>query len=152
MPASGLPRSALRIPVADTYPLRLLVLRPGGTLADAQWADDAIPGAFHAGVRHGHAVVCVGSFHPQAHAALPANSPWRLRGMATHPAHRGTGAGEALLRFALAELRHEGAGLLWCHARRSAMGFYQRLGFIVHGPEFEVPGIGPHVLMSRAVD
>ncbi len=40
---------------------------------------------------------------------------------------------------------------LWCNARMAAVGFYRRAGFEVVSEEFDVPGIGAHVVMTRPV-
>ena len=71
--------------------------------------------------------------------------------MATHPAYRGRGAGRLLVEHALRLLQERGADLLWCNARLIAVPFYARLGFQVQGPEFDIPGIGPHHVMGRPV-
>jgi hypothetical protein len=34
----------------------------------------------------------------------------------------------------------------------AALGFYERLGFIAEGPEFEIVPIGPHYVMTRDLD
>ncbi|MFK7789853.1 MAG: hypothetical protein AB8C95_10235, partial [Phycisphaeraceae bacterium] len=53
---------------------------------------------------------------------------------------------------ALAELVRAGTEQpmsLWCNARTSASGYYERLCFIQHGDLFEIPDIGPHAVMVR---
>lgn len=141
----------LFIQAEGTHPLRLMVLRPGGTLADCQWPIDTVSEAFHLAVDDGDARICVASFQPAPHPTLLANAPWQLRGMATHPEHRGRGAGRLLVEYALQLLRERGADLLWCNARIVAVPFYTRLGFQVQGPAFNIPGIGPHHVMGRPV-
>ena len=37
----------------------------------------------------------------------------------------------------------------WCNARTSAAGYYEKIGFVIASDEFELPDIGPHVLMVR---
>jgi len=133
----------------ETHPLRLLVLRPGGTLADVDFANDANAGAFHLGIEVNEELVSVGSFYPEGHPALSAQRPYRLRGMATHPAHQGSGAGSALLRAAIELLRTLHADVLWCNARVKAVPFYERAGFQREGELFDIPGIGGHYLMFR---
>ena len=50
--------------------------------------------------------------------------------------------------MAAAEAREEEpAGILWCNARTSAIGFYEKLGWRVTSGPFDVPGVGPHVTM-----
>ena len=48
-----------------------------------------------------------------------------------------------------APLRARGGDLLWCNARVVALGFYERLGFVAEGPEFEIVPIGPHFVMTK---
>jgi len=136
----------------DTWELRHRVLRPHQTLADCDYPGDRDPANFHLGVldtaRSPSVVVCIGTFHAEADPTLPGLHHYRLRGMATEPALRGRGLGAMLLRDAFARLRERGADRLWCHAREGAIAFYTSLGFTAHGAPFEVPGIGPHLLMS----
>jgi GNAT superfamily N-acetyltransferase len=74
---------------------------------------------------------------------------WRLRGMATEPEVRGQGYGGALLERCLTHALDHGGDLAWCTARVPAAGFYRRFGFESVGDVFDVPPIGPHVLMRR---
>ena len=99
----------------------------------------------------GNSVIAIASFHPEKHAGLKGWKQFRLRGMATHPDHVGKGIGKALLTFAMDHLKAQHADLLWCNARVLAVPFYEKLGFIREGPEFDIPGIGGHFLMHRKV-
>ena len=74
---------------------------------------------------------------------------WRLRGMATTPEVRGQGFGRALLENCFAHIRARGGTLLWCNARVVALAFYEHLGFVAEGEEFEIVPIGPHYVMTR---
>ncbi|RBY75110.1 GNAT family N-acetyltransferase [Geodermatophilus sp. TF02-6] len=76
-----------------------------------------------------------------------ARAPWQLRGMATDPAARGTGAGRALVDAGLALVAARGGDLVWCDAREVAVGFYERTGFTVVTGPYDKPGIGPHLGM-----
>jgi predicted GNAT family N-acyltransferase len=67
--------------------------------------------------------------------------------MATDAAVRGSGAGRLLVAEGLARVSARGGDLVWCDARMTAAGFYERMGFTVVTDEFEKPGIGPHVGM-----
>ena len=76
----------------------------------------------------------------------PGDGPaWQLRGMAVDPARRGSGVGRLLLDALRA---HVGAPL-WCNARLTAHGFYEREGWRPIGDAFEIPDAGPHVHMVR---
>ena len=43
-----------------------------------------------------------------------------------------------------------GGRRVWCNARLSAAGFYERVGFGRVGGVFEIAGIGPHAVMTIA--
>lgn len=154
------PDGAIRpIESADTWDLRGRVLRPGQPLAACRLPGDEVEGAFHLGAFDSDgALLGVASFHPEAAPpCLPELAPdtlasdgsWRLRGMATAPAARGRGHGAALLRAGLTELARRGGRLLWCNARLSAVDFYARQGLARAGADFDIPGIGGHVVMWR---
>ena len=137
------------VPAEETYALRGAVLRPDG--GEITWAGDEDPATFHLAARTADGrVVGVVRFSP---APCPwrrdAAAPWQLRGMATDPAVRGSGAGRALLVDGLARVAARGGDLVWCDARVTAAGFYERMGFVVVTGEYDRPGIGPHVGMVR---
>jgi GNAT superfamily N-acetyltransferase len=73
---------------------------------------------------------------------------WRIRGMATAPGARGKGAGAAVLDALLAYALAQGAQRIWCNARTPARSLYERAGLRVVSDEFELPDIGPHLLME----
>ena len=57
---------------------------------------------------------------------------------------RGTGLGAALMRAAVERFRQvPGVKTVKLGAQTHALGFYERLGFTAHGPEFDDAGI-PH--------
>lgn len=64
------------------------------------------------------------------------------------PDCRGTGAGAALMRAALVELRVRGVTTARLGAQTHALGFYEKLGFTAYGPIYDDAGI-PHRDMSR---
>jgi ribosomal protein S18 acetylase RimI-like enzyme len=148
---------------AAVRPLRLAILRPGGKDEDVIWPGDDDPEARHLGayldlllgdpepgdpeVPEG-TLLAVASIRPALHPHDPRPGDWQLRGMATLPALRGHGAGQAVLTACLVHAEGEGGHRVWCNARTSAVGFYERRGFSKVGAEFETPGIGPHVVME----
>jgi GNAT superfamily N-acetyltransferase len=135
------------ITAGETLPLRQTVLRPGRSLAAAQFSGDDAPATRHFGAfRDGRLVGTASLFL----AELPEQTglaAWQLRGMATAPEARGMGFGRALVFACVAFARENGARLLWCNARTPAVGFYRKLGFETLGGEFEIPGVGPHFRM-----
>ncbi len=136
------------IKAADTYPLRLKVLRPGGVEEDCHFANDRLEGAFHHGVHVGDERISVASFYPEKQHTLNGWKQYRLRGMATEPEHQGKGAGKRLMTFAIEHIKAQRADMIWCNARVIAIPFYEKMGFEIKGDQFEIPGIGPHFLMT----
>ncbi len=63
---------------------------------------------------------------------------------------RGTGAGQLLVRAAVAEIAARGCAEAILGAQTSAIGFYERLGFVARGPAFMDAGI-PHREMAAAL-
>ncbi|MEM7807067.1 MAG: GNAT family N-acetyltransferase [Planctomycetota bacterium] len=76
----------------------------------------------------------------------------QLRGMAVDDSHRGTGVGRLLLEACLDHAGDVGAPRLWCNARISATQFYLRMGMQQRGDRYDVPDVGPHVLMVIELD
>ena len=151
-----------RVPAAVVRPLRTAVLRPTwepGRLATYPEDDDA--STVHVAAYDGEAVGGVGTVYAEAPpdanrdeipaAAYKPEAGWRLRGMATSEAARGTGLGRAVLQASFAAARDGGGLFLWCNARLGAVPFYERLGMRAVGPEFDIPGIGPHYVMWTEV-
>jgi predicted GNAT family N-acyltransferase len=121
------------------YDLRGRVLRPGMPPEASLFPGDDQPGTIH-----------LGAFTDEGRlvgiATLVRNEGLQLRGMATEPDVRGTGAGAALLREAH-RIAQESGEPLWCNARVVAVGFYERMGWRTEGEEFDVPTVGPHYIM-----
>ncbi len=135
------------IAVEDLLSIRNNVLRGGKlTLDEARFSTDKLAGAFHLGYYKDQELVCIASFHPQSYGDFEGKG-FQLRGMATLEPHRGRGFGNQLLNFAIVYLRGQKANYLWCNARKKAVNFYLNMGFETISAEFELHGIGPHVVM-----
>jgi GNAT superfamily N-acetyltransferase len=131
------------VTVEQSRAIRRAVLRPHETLEEvtAREAADAVAvGAFD-----GDELVAVGLVAPDGEPGA-----WRVRGMATVPHARGMGAGSAVLGALLEHALAGGAARVWCNARTPTRSLYERAGFRVTSEEFELPQIGPHVVMERA--
>ena len=124
--------------MAALYDLRGRVLRPGRPPEDSRFPGDDAPTTVHWGAFVGGK--CVGV------ASLFAERGVRLRGMAVEPDLCGQGIGTALIRHIQRTAAEKGQSL-WCSARVSAVGFYEKLGWETEGDVFNVPLIGPHYIM-----
>jgi ribosomal protein S18 acetylase RimI-like enzyme len=74
----------------------------------------------------------------------------RLRQMAVLNNLQGKGIGRALMQFAENIARDLGFQKITMHARKTAVGFYEKLGYRVCGQEFEEVTI-PHYIMEKAL-
>ena len=132
--------------------MRSAVLRPKQRPEQLVYGGDALPGALHAVARDDDGtVVGIVSVSPEPHPGRPEAGDWRIRGMATDPAVRGAGVGAALLDFALAHARRNGGHRVWCNARTTAVGFYERFGMRTEGEEFLHGDNIPHYVMSGPI-
>ena len=125
-----------------TRPLRQGVLRPHETvesLAAHEREHTFAVAAFEEGE-----IIAVGFVVPEGDPGS-----WRVRGMATEPHARGRGAGRAVLDALVDHATAQGADRIWCKARTRARSLYERAGFVTASEEFEVPVIGPHLIMER---
>ena len=72
----------------------------------------------------------------------------RLRQMAVHKNLQGKGIGASLMNFAENLARDRGFRNLVMHARKVAVGFYEKQGYQISGDEFIEVSI-PHYLMHK---
>jgi len=72
----------------------------------------------------------------------------KLRQMAVLNALQGKGIGRALMQFAENLARDHGYKVLTMHARKHAVGFYEKMGYKVKGEEFQEVSI-PHFEMEK---
>jgi GNAT superfamily N-acetyltransferase len=123
--------------------LRYRVLREplGLPRSAASFAGDEAPDALHL-----IAVTVSGEVIGCATVLTDGDDALQLRGMAVDDAWQGQGVGKAILEAVYADAKARKKAL-WCNARRSAEEFYARCGWSSEGDTFDVPGVGPHVVM-----
>ncbi|MGY1615799.1 GNAT family N-acetyltransferase [Geodermatophilus sp. SYSU D00691] len=131
-----------KVDAAATYPLRMQELREG---RPPEIEEDDAPYTLHLAARlDDGAIVGVVRFHPRDCPWRDTEGSWQLRGMATDPRVRGLGVGRALVADGLIRVSALGAQLVWCDARKAAVGFYERIGFRVVTEEYDLRPVGPH--------
>lgn len=133
--------SVRAVSLEQTRLLRQTVLRPHETLEEL--AGHEPPQGFAVGAFDADELVAVGFVTPDGGAGA-----WRIRGMATVPWARGRGIGAAVLDALLEHAVTHGARRIWCNARTPARSLYERAGLRAVSDEFELPQIGPHLLME----
>lgn len=137
-----------RIQAAETRPLRHAVLRAGKPFETTIWPGDDAPETVHFGLYAGGIPQGVVSLYPHApEQCVDGGEAWQLRGMAVLPECRGQGYGGQLMNACKAFLQARPNAFVWCNARASAAGFYEKSGFLRQGEAFDLPGIGPHYRM-----
>jgi ribosomal protein S18 acetylase RimI-like enzyme len=131
-----------QVTAEETFPLRAQELRQGRPL---EMDGDDAPYALHLAARiDGGEIVGVVRFHPRDCPWRPGEGSWQLRGMATDPRVRGLGAGRALVAEGLVRVAARGGDLVWCDARKPAVGFYERIGFTPVTEEYDLRPVGLH--------
>lgn len=155
----------------EVIDLRHAVLRPGQPREAAMYDVDVRPATRHfVATIDGAVVGCVTIFPSpwrgggESGGGNDETDPdaWQLRGMGVAPDVQSAGVGRKLLEAVDAFLRTLAPPppppsptgrpmLVWCNARVTAMGFYQRCGWTVASEVFDLPPIGPHVKMTRRV-
>jgi len=73
---------------------------------------------------------------------------FQLRQMAVDQKMQRNGVGAAIMYFAENLAKDSGGKEVMMHARKTAMGFYEKLGYAAVGDEFSEVGI-PHVEMKK---
>lgn len=144
-----------RLAAEQVQPLRTEILRPHfdeGRLCE--FPQDHHHDTAHYGiVDDDFAVHAVVTYIHNECPHKPGVEALQLRGMCVDEPMQGHGLGERLLEGSLGQLAvsFPSAKIVWCNARTSAVGFYEKMGFETSGEEFEVDEIGPHVVMCKAL-
>lgn len=134
----------------ETYDLRHRILRPHQPLSACAYPCDTAPGALHIGVFLNGQLIGIGSLLPDPREDAPYPMSWRIRGMAVQEDVRGTGAGGKILQALIDAVRTQPLPAeIWCNGRANVRGFYERFGFVQEGDLFDLPDIGPHVLLVK---
>ena len=127
------------------HPLRHKVLRPHLPLEASCYSSDNNLGAIHFTLKKDDTILSIASFYYESLEAMPNKNSYRLRGMATEPTKQRKGFGGMVLHEAMDYLKKESdVEILWCNARVTAFGFYEKMGFTILGEAFDVPNLGPH--------
>lgn len=129
------------ITAKQTLDLRQRVLWPNKTRAEMHLPGDE--SAINFGAYQNEVLVGVGSFFRDQDnfGDQDKASVFRLRKMAVEPKLQGQGIARRLIFTARTELKLKGATLIWCDARLSAAGFYQKCGFKIDTEVFQKSGM-----------
>ncbi len=141
-----------KVDVSQIRDLRYKVLWPHLDGPDAcQIPPDVEKTTFHMAALFDNKVVGTATLIVDINPRFEEKNQYRLRAMATDPEMRGYGVGADLVSKAIEELKKMNVKLLWCDARLIATGFYEKQDFKIKGQVYQVPKIGPHKLMYKAL-
>jgi len=121
-----------RIMWHEALPIRHEILWPNKPLLFCKVDGDET--ADHYGVYLNDELVSVASIYRDNRVA-------RLRKFATLVKFQGRGLGSKLIAHILNELEDAGVECFWCDARKTATGFYKKLGMTQQGSEFYKSGV-----------
>jgi len=132
--------------------LRVAVLRKGTPVTDCNYPEDSYPDIVHFGIiRDGIAIATSSWFMKECPEKLGITA-MQLKGMAVADELQGAGLGALLIDAGMALANERGATIAWARARDSAMGFYERLGFVSTGEGFvDGPTAMPHHIVVRTL-
>lgn len=135
-----------------TYSLRHTVLRPHQAIEESMYDTDQDNSTFHVGAFFQGRLISVASFIIDTNYDFASERQYRLRQMATLEEYQKLGAGKAIVTYAEKLIKDQGYSFLWCKARTSVKGYYEKLGFAEHGEVFDYPPIGLHIIMYKELN
>lgn len=136
---------------AEVIPVRHAVLRQGKPVATCYFQGDDESTTQHWGAWENGLLIGVASVYAVPRPDAPSDRESQLRGMAILPEHQGKSIGKWLLTALESAQKAAGVARIWCNARTAAVPFYERLGYVREGNEFEIPEVGPHWRMVKTL-
>lgn len=135
----------------EAIAIRWPILRPQLPRKEAVFDGDSASTTRHFGAIENEQFVGAASIYASPFVGRESETAFQLRGMATFPKVRGHGHGRALLTACESAARDAGAKLIWCNARIEAAPFYEKHGWQIIGEPFDIPTVGTHYRMWRAL-
>ena len=132
----------------DTLKIRLEILRPNELLEDCMFVGDDDITTKHFGSFIDNILVGIVSIYKVSHSDFQGVG-FQIRAMATISTSRGKSVGANLLNKAEECVLKSDADYVWANARTSAKEFYRKSGYHIDENEFNIKGIGPHVVVSK---
>ena len=123
-----------------TWRMRQRVLYPAKKLYEMEMDEDNH--GYHFGAFSDNELVAVVSL-------FQTGNDFQFRKFAVDPDYQGKGIGNALLTYMTDFARAEGGKRLWCNARLSATGFYDKNGFSHTGQFFSKNGFDYEILEKQ---
>lgn len=132
--------------------LRVAVLRKGTPATDCNYPEDDYSDVVHFAIFHEDTAIATSSWFTKECPEKPGAAAIQLKGMAVADELQGAGLGALLIDAGLELANERRAEIAWARARDSALGFYERLGFVPTGDGFiDGPTAMPHHIVVRTL-
>jgi len=140
-----------KITVEKTYLLRHQILRPHQSIDDCKYNGDRDSFTKHFGTYLDNKLVGIVSIYKSPLNHIQDKNCWQIRAMAMDISVRKKGYAKDILKKAEDYAIKNGAHYIWCNARVSALGFYEKNNYKIYGKEFYVEDIGQHYIMIKDI-
>ena len=138
-----------QITTQETITVRHPVLREGKPIDSCYFDGDDSASTFHLGAFYENQLTGVITVLSNNLNTINLTNHYQIRGMAVLKEFQKKGIGEALVKHAENEIKKINGNIIWMNARIAAIGFYEKLGYIIKGKEFDIPEIGLHYTMIK---
>jgi len=134
----------------DTIKVRHLVLRAGKPIESCFFNNDELDTTIHLGIHSNEEIIGVCSLLKNSHNLLNSEKEqYQLRGMAILKEFQNKGLGNAIMKYSESILKKNNAKIIWCNARKIAVGFYKKNGYQIIGKPFHIETVGQHYIMYK---
>ena len=140
-----------KITAFESIIVRHPVLRPGRPIESCHFDGDDLLSTSHFGLFLENQLAGVISAFKAQNKLFSEENQYQIRGMAVLSEFQKKGFGEALLEYCENEIRLKSGNLIWFNARETAIGFYEKSGYEILGDQFEIPDVGPHYILFKAI-
>ena len=141
-----------QLSLEQILPLRIRVLRKGTLVTHAHYPEDDYDDVVHLGILEDDNAIATSTWCMKEcpeHIGLPA---MQLKGMAVDDTLQTSGLGKQLIDAGIALAQQRNAHIVWARARDTAVGCYEKWGFVVVGEGFiDEPTGMPHHIVVRTV-
>ena len=138
-----------KIAAAETYSVRLPVLRKGKPMESCRFDGDDLETTQHFGFYLDRKLVGIISLFRNNSSSFSEKNQCQIRGMAVLEYHRKKDFGKALIIHSEKECKDDEVDLIWFNARMEAIGFYEKMGYRKKGIPFDIPDVGEHIVMFK---
>ncbi len=140
-----------KIQYQETYNIRHVVLRPNRALETCYFDGDTLESTFHFGLYYKAEQAGIISLFKNKNILFEAKNHYQIRGMAVLENFQKMNFGRKLVAYSEIFLKSKDIEILWFNARESAVDFYQKLGYQIIDPAFDIPDVGTHYVMWKKI-